>query len=198
MPFNQNKKGKDMKKELIMLGSMVAMSAALSSCGCKRGGDAAYRQNQQNVYATAPRVVNYKDGGTVRGTTGYIQPTSAEGTTLTAPVQQPRYQQPVQRVNPCSQVQPAPVRYVPAPQQSGVQKVIVREVVQDPVGIVLPAHINYVNSSSGAYYDVRCHGYRSRGRYKRGGHHKRGGRPPRRQCTYGTIGNRGGFLGNQR
>ena len=117
--------------------------------------------------------------------------------TLTAPVQQPVYQQPV-RQSPFSQVQPAPVRYVPVPQQSGVQKVIVREVVQDPVGIVLPAHMNYVNSSSGGYYDVHCHSYRSGGRYKHGGHHKHGGRPPRRQCTYGTIGNKGGFLGNYR
>lgn len=123
MPFNQNKKGMDMKKELVLLGSMVAMSAALSSCCCNKGANAAYRQNQQNVYATAPRVVNYKDGGTVRGTPGYIQPTSAEGTTLTAPVQQPVYQQPV-RQSPFSQVQPAmnvqPVRYngpmiVPSP-----------------------------------------------------------------------------------
>ncbi len=196
MPFNQNKKGKDMKKELVLLGSMIAMSGALSSCCCKRGADAAYRQNQQNVYATAPRVVNYKDSGTVRGTPGYIQPTSAEGTTLTtaAPVRQ----QPARRVSPCSQVQPAPVRYVPAPQQSGVQKVIVREVVQDPVGIVLPAHMNYVNSSSGDYYYGHCSGYRSGGRYKHGGHHKHGGRPPRKQCTYGTIGNKGGFLGNYR
>ena len=93
-----------MKKELIMLGSMVAMSAALSSCCCKRWADVAYKQKRQNAYETAPRVVNYKDGGTVCGTPGYIEPTSAEGITLTTP-------SPV-RQNRCSQVRPT-VHYVP-------------------------------------------------------------------------------------
>ena len=126
-----------MKKELIMLGSMVAMSAALSSCCCKRGANAAYRQSQQNAYATAPRVVNYKDGGTVRGTPGYIQPTSAEGTTLTTPVQQP-----ARKANPCSQVQPMmnvqPVRY------SGPMLV--------PSPGVIEANMNY--SNSGVMYNA--------------------------------------------
>ena len=174
MPFNQNKKGMDMKKELVLLGSMIAMSGALSSCCCNKGANAAYRQNQQNVYATAPRVVNYKDGGTVRGTPGYIQPTSAEGTTLTtaAPVRQ----QPVRRVNPCSQVQPAmnvqPVRYngpmiVPSPG-------------------VIEANMNYsnsgvpynaVNGCGGVYmysYGVRnCHFYSPSHCHHRHHHHCR-------------------------
>lgn len=138
-----------MKKELIMLGSMVAMSGALSSCCCNKGANAAYRQNQQNVYATAPRVVNYKDGGTVRGTPGYIQPTSAEGTTLTtaAPVRQ----QPVRRVNPCSQVQPQP--------QSRVQAGSWYSQMQ-PRYLMLPPNdccgYPYPSNCCGGYYTSDC------------------------------------------
>lgn len=106
MPFNQNKKGMDMKKELVLLGSMIAMSGALSSCCCKRSAEYAYAQKRQNAYETAQRVVNYKDGGTVHGTPGYVQPTSAEGTTLTAPAQQ----------NGCHSQGQSNIRYVPVHQ----------------------------------------------------------------------------------
>ena len=133
-----------MKKELVLLGSMVAMSAALSSCCCKRGANAAYRQSQQNTYETAPRVVNYKDGGTVRGTPGYIQPTSAEGTTLTQPVYRP-VQQPARRANPCSQVQP--VMTVPVAQPVRYTGPIV---VPQPG--VIEANMNY--SNSGVFYNA--------------------------------------------
>jgi hypothetical protein len=101
MPFvNKKTKGNKMKKELVLIGSMIAMSGALTSCCCKRFADVAYRKSQRNTYETAARVVNYKDGGTP----GYIYPTSAEGTTLTGA--QPAYQQPVRQENSCSQVQP--------------------------------------------------------------------------------------------
>ena len=114
-----------MKKELVLLGSMVAMSGALSSCCCKSAAERAYAQNRQNVVATAPRVVNYKDGGTVRGTPGYIQPTSAEGTTLTGA--RPVYQKPVVQ---------APV----------VQPVIYKGPIVVPQPGVIEAHMNYSNS----------------------------------------------------
>lgn len=137
-----------MKKELVLLGSMIAMSGALSSCCCKRSAEYAYAQNRQNVNATAPRVVNYKDGGTP----GYIQPTSAEGTTLTQPVSRPVYQQPVQKQSRCSQIQPvltAPV-LSPVPYRGPV-------VVPQPG--VIEAHMNY--SNSGVLYNAAgggCYG----------------------------------------
>ena len=174
-----------MKKELIMLGSMVAMSAALSSCCCKRGADAAYRQSQQNTYVTAPRVVNYKDGGAVRGTPGYIQPTSAEGTTLTGsrPVYQP--------------AQPTKVVYRQVPQP--VNKVIViRDRSLDPVGITVNAQQNYLEAGSGYYGSNGCYYGYSRGG-SRGCGVVRHIRVPNyhspRVNMRGTIGNKYGYLG---
>lgn len=171
-----------------MLGSMVAMSAALSSCCCNKR-EASYRQNQQNVYATAPRVEYGKGSATTYTPTPTVQ------------YQQP-IQQPIQQVAPrnggmFSQVQPVPVAqprqvvYVPAQRQQPAGQVIVVRESADPVGITGGITSDYCYARSNDYYGG-CYGSRYYSRV-----HSHGGSSPRR-CTYGTVGNLGGFLGGHR
>ncbi|MBR5129754.1 MAG: hypothetical protein IKV03_00820 [Alphaproteobacteria bacterium] len=125
-----------MKKELVLLGSMVAMAGALSSC-CKK------TPVYNNTIPPAPRVVNYKDGGTAYAPSQPVR---------TQPVQQP-----VKKVGRCTQVQPvfqAPVTQVrPATVvQPIVQPVSYTGQLVVPSPGVIEANINY--SNSGVLYNA--------------------------------------------
>ncbi len=149
--MKHNTKGNEMKKELVLLGSMIAMSGALSSCCCKKAP--AYG----NSVPPAPKVVNYKDGGHV-----YTPSQSAYYT----PVQQPVVTRPAQPVVRYVPVQQAPVHPVTA--AAGMNAAVQAHVSTQNIPIYSSSYNSTGGYSTGSGYGA--YGYGTYNRYYGYGH----------------------------